>query len=435
MPSTTPTARLTHPDWCRSAAIYQVNTRQFTAEGTLAAARRELPRLRELGVTILWLMPIHPIGEQQRKGTLGSPYAVRDYLAVNPELGTLEDLRGFVADAHALGLYVILDWVANHSAWDNPLTIEHPEWYARDWRGRFTPTPWWDWHDVIDFDYTQPELRAYMSAALQYWVREVDVDGFRCDVAAFVPTDFWEQVRRDLEAIKPVFLLAEAEDRELHRSAFDMSYGWSWHNALHAIAHGKGDVGGLRGFHSWHEKGFGRNALRMLFVSNHDKNSWEGTEYELFGAALDAAIVLSVVSDGMPLIYNGQEAGNMRRLAFFEKDPITWQPHRYADFYRQLFALKREQPALWNGLWGAPMINVVTGDAGRELAFVRAAHDGSAVAAFFRLSSDAAELTIAEMPHAGTYRDAFDGSEQQLAGGTTLTLPGWGYRVLVRDPA
>jgi 1,4-alpha-glucan branching enzyme len=431
--STLPTERLLHPDWCRDAAIYELNTRQFTAEGTLAAAQRELPRLRALGVTIIWLMPIHPIGELRRKGTLGSPYAVRDYLAVDAQLGSFADLRSFVAAAHALGLYVILDWVANHSAWDNPLTEQHPEWYARDWRGSLTPTPWWDWDDVVDFDYSQPGLRDYMSAAMQFWVREAAVDGFRCDVAGFVPTDFWERVRRDLEAIKPVFLLAEAEDRELHRRAFDMSYGWSWHNALHAIAQGKGDVGGLRGFYSWHEKGFGRDALRMLFVSNHDKNSWEGTEYELFGDALDAAIVLSVVSDGLPLIYNGQEAGNRRRLAFFEKDPIDWQPHRYAEFYGTLLAFKRAQPALWNGAWGAPMINIVTGAPQQELAFVRAAADGSAVAAFFRLSNSAGDLTIDAMPQAGDYRDAFDGSRQQLVDGSVLTLPAWGWRVFVRD--
>lgn len=170
--------------------IYQLNQRQLTAEGTFTAAEAHLPRIRELGATIVWLMPINPIGEQQRKGELGSPYAVQDYYRVNPEFGDLDDLRHFVTTAHELGLHVILDWVANHTAWDNVLVRDHPEWYSRNWRGDFTPTPWWDWDDVIDLDYSNPELRRYMTEAMAYWVREAGVDGFRCDVAGYVPTDF-----------------------------------------------------------------------------------------------------------------------------------------------------------------------------------------------------------------------------------------------------
>ena len=204
-----PYVQLKHPEWARSATIYQINTRQFTAEGTFRAAEAQLPRLKELGVGILWLMPIHPIGQEQRKGSLGSPYAVADYLAVNPEFGTLADFKHFLAAAHQLGLHVILDWVGNHTAWDNVLVKRHPDWYDHDEHGRMRPTPWYDWEDIIDLDYSRPELRRYMTESLLFWVRDVGVDGFRADAAGLSPLDFWEQAARELRAVKPVFMLAE----------------------------------------------------------------------------------------------------------------------------------------------------------------------------------------------------------------------------------
>ncbi len=353
-----PDVRIEHPEWSRNATIYQINTRQFTAEGTFRAAEQHLPRLKELGATILWLMPVQQIGEKNRKGTLGSPYAVKDYYSVEPALGTLEDLRHFVDAAHDAGMYVILDWVANHTAWDSNLVTEHPEWYDRDWKGDFRPTPWWDWDDIIDLDYTKPELRRYMAEAMTYWIREVDLDGYRCDVAGFVPIDFWNTVRRELDAIKPVFMLAEWESRDLHAEAFDMTYAWSWNDTMHRIAMGKADLEQLKVYYAWNDKSYPRDAMRMMFVSNHDMNAWAGTEFEQFGDALEAAIVLSVVGEGMPLIYSGQEAGNDRRLEFFERDPIVWREHPQGELYRKLFALKRTNTALWNARWGARMVNV-----------------------------------------------------------------------------
>ena len=323
----TPYVRISHPEWTRNATIYQINTRQFTAEGTFAAAEAHLPRLKDLGADILWIMPIHPIGEVNRKGELGSPYAVRDYLAVNPEFGTLEELRHLVAAAHELGMYVILDWVANHTAWDNHLVTDHPDWYLRDWKGDFCPTPWWDWDDIIDFDYTSPELRQYMTEALKYWVRETDIDGYRCDVAGFVPTDFWENARAELDEIKAVFMLAEWESKDLHAAAFDMTYSWHWNDTVHRICHGTLDSSALEVYYAWNDKHWPAEAMRMMFVSNHDKNAWEGTEFEQFGDGLEAAMVLSVISEGMPLVYNGQEAGYDKRLEFFERDPIQWREH------------------------------------------------------------------------------------------------------------
>jgi glycosidase len=425
-----PGVELTHPDWSRDATIYQINQRNFTTEGTFRAAEEHLPRLRELGVDILWLMPVHPIGEQNRKGGLGSPYAVKDYLGVNPEFGTLEDLRHFVAAAHDHGFHVILDWVANHTAWDNPLVEQHPEWYARDWKGDFRPTPWWDWDDIIDLDYDNEDLRRYMTEAMKYWVREADVDGYRCDVAGFVPLDFWENARRELDEIKPVFMLAEWESRDLHVRAFDMTYGWSWNETLHKIAHGKADVEALKVYYAWNDRFYQRDAYRMLFVSNHDKNAWEGTEYEQFGDALVPAIVLSIVSEGMPLIYNGQEAGSDRRLVFFEKDEIEWRDDEQGELYRRLLAFRKAHPALRNGAAGGRMVRVPNTAEAAVLSFVRAV-EGDRVFAAFNFSGEEQTVTLGDGPQAGTWTDGLSGEQVELATDQSYTLPAWGHQVLV----
>ena len=423
---------LEHPDWSKAAVLYQVNQRQLTPEGTFRAAEAHLPRIRDLGVDIVWLMPVNPIGQRNRKGELGSPYAVRDYYAVNPEFGDLDDLRHFVATAHDLGLRVILDWVANHTAWDNVLVEEHPEWYARDWKGDFRPTPWGDWDDVIDLDYSHEGLRRYMTEAMAYWVREADVDGYRCDVAGFVPTDFWENVRRELDEIKPVFMLAEWETRDLHTRAFDLTYAWSWNEAVHDIAMGRTDLDALRVYYAWNERAWPHDSMRMTFVSNHDKNAWEGTEYEQFGDALHASIVLSVVGDGLPLIYNGQEAGSDKRLEFFTKDQIDWrEDDEQGELYRRLLALKKRHHALWNGRWGARMVRVPNTDESTVLSFVRA-HDDDVVFAVVNFSAEEQVVTFGEGPHHGRYTDAFSEETVSFDSSTSLTMPPWGYRVLTR---
>lgn len=428
----TPPVRIHHPEWSKNAVIYQLNTRQFTPEGTLAAAQQQLPRLKRLGVDIVWLMPIHPIGAVNRKGTLGSPYSVRDYYGVNAELGTLADLKQFVQAAHALEMHVILDWVANHTAWDNPLVNEHPDWYARDWKGDFRPTPWWDWPDIIDLDYDLPEVRRYMTEAMAYWVRVADVDGYRCDVAGFVPIDFWNTVRRELDAIKPVFLLAEWDARDLHAEAFDMTYGWNWNEVMHAIATGRADVNALYIYYSWNEKAYPRDIMRMLFVSNHDHNAWEGTEFERFRDALEATIVLSVVSEGMPLIYNGQEAGNDQRLAFFEKDPIVWRDHPHNELYRRLIALKKGHTALWNARWGARMVHVPNNVLNKVLSFVRR-DENDKIFAVFNLSPEPQTVTFADRLYHGHYVEYFTQETAELNAATQLEMAPWSYRVYVQS--
>jgi glycosidase len=356
---------------------------------------------------------------------------VKDYYGVNPEFGTLADLRRLVDAAHGLGLKVILDWVPNHTAWDNPLAAEHPDWYQHDWKGAFRPTPWFDWADIINLDYRSPGLRRYMTEVMKYWVRDVGIDGFRCDVAGFIPLDFWNNLRRELDAIKPVFMLAEWESRDLHAEAFDATYAWSWYEAMHQVCTGRAGVGALFNYYAWNEGFYPENIMRMTFVSNHDKNSWDGTEFEQFGAGVEAAIVLSVVSEGLPLLYNGQEAGNAKRLQFFEKDPIQWREHPHGELYRRLFALKKANSALWNAHWGARMVQVVNSAPERVFSFVRD-NGRDKVFAVFNFSGEARTVKFTDGPYAGAYADAFSGERVQFPADAELALPAWGWRVFVK---
>jgi 1,4-alpha-glucan branching enzyme len=428
---TAPRYDVDHPIWSRNASLYEINLRHFTPEGTFAAAQAQLPRLKALGVDIVWLMPIHPIGEKRRKGLLGSPYAVRDFMAVNPEFGSLDDLKRLVAEAHRLGLHVILDWVGNHTSWDNVLVASHPQWYDHNRKGEFRPTPWYDWDDIIDLDYGKPELQHYMQEALKYWVRTADVDGYRVDAAGLVPLQFWEDARCQLAAIKPVFMLGEWEDRDLHESAFDASYAWTWWNSLRDLVAGKADIGVLNTYYAWNRKFYPKQAYRMLYTTNHDKNSWEGTEFEIFGPAVNDAIVFSFVSEGIPLIYNGQEAGNRKRLKFFERDPIEWKVSPYADLYRKLLALKKQNTALWNGQYGATMEPVPNDAPQQVFSFVRA-NARDKVFGVFNLSAQPANVRFKDDIQFGQYHDFDSGDSVRIDADAQMTMAPWSYRVLVR---
>ncbi|WP_144096993.1 alpha-amylase family glycosyl hydrolase [Croceicoccus sediminis] len=427
-----PYVELTHPEWSKDAVLYQINTRQFTEEGTFRAAEKELPRLKELGVDILWLMPIHPIGEKNRKGTLGSPYSVQDYYEVNPEFGTKEDLKHFVDAAHAQGFHVILDLVANHTAWDNELAAKHPDWYEKDWKGDFRPTPWWDWSDIIDLDWSKPGVRQHVGEAMEYWVREFDIDGYRADVAGYVPIDFWETERARLDAIKPVFMLAEWKTPDLTRKAFDAVYAWEWHSTVKNIAAGKADATALFGYYAENESNWPREAMRLTYIANHDSNAWEGTQYENFGDALPAFMALSFTGEGLPMVYNGQEACNAKRLEFFEKDTIDWsqgEDCQLGDLTRDLIAFRKANPALANGQWGARMQQVVNDKPKQLFAWVRQ-QDGNKVVGLFNLSAQPVRAKLADALAAGTYTEFGTGESVTIADEGTVTLPAWGYRLL-----
>ena len=423
-----PPVEITNADWTRDAVLYQLNTRQFTQEGTFAAAQKQLPRLAAMGVDIIWLMPIHPIGELNRKGSMGSPYAVRDYRGVNPDLGTEAEFRAFVDEAHRLGLKVILDWVANHSAFDNPLTVSHPEWYTRTPEGALMSPNGTDWTDVADLDYAQPALRRYMTESLVYWVREFGVDGYRADVAGYVPTDFWETARAELDKVKPVFLLAEWEERDLHTRAFDVTYAWTWKDAMQRTVKDGSGAGAMRGYYAEQAESWPHAALRMVYTDNHDQNSWDRVASDIYGPAYEAAIALSFVGSGLPLIYNGQEADLDRKLLFFEKDPISWKVGRHDALFRKLIALKTTQPALHNGRFGVAMVEVPTSAASDVYAFTRGAA-GERVFAVFNLSPRPHSITFSQARHHGSYTDALTGAPARFSSGETLDLPAWGYRI------
>lgn len=425
-----PFVALKHPEWSKNATIYEVNVRQFTKEGNFKAFEAHLPRLKEMGVDIIWLMPIHPIGEKNRKGKLGSYYAVKDYLGVNPEFGTMDEFKSLVKKIHSMGMYVIIDWVANHTAWDNPLATEHPEWYTKTREGNFQPTPWYDWDDIIDLDYDHPELRKYMTEALKFWVKEADIDGYRCDTGGFIPTDFWDNARAEMDAIKPVFMLAEWESRDLHKNAFDMTYAWSLWDKMHNATVGNKGIGGLVEYMAHDVNTFPKGGYRMTFTDNHDKNSWEGNQFSNFGAALPACIVFTGVVNGMPLIYSGQEAGLDRSLAFFEKDEIVWKNHPNADLFKSIFKLKHENQALWNGDWGGEMVRIYSDKMDEVISFSREKNN-NIVIPIINFTKKPVKVKLNTKYYKGTYKNWFTNKMITLNGEDTMDLAPWEYVVLV----
>lgn len=422
---------ITHPEWSKNATIYEVNLRQYTQEGTFAAFEKHLPRLKKMGVDIIWLMPIHPIGEKNRKGSLGSYYSVKDFKGINPEFGTMKDFQHLVDQIHSMGMYVIIDWVGNHSAWDNPLATEHPEWYTKTRAGNFQPTPWYDWDDVIDFDYDQPDFRKYMTEALKFWVKEANIDGYRADVAGFIPVDFWENARKELDEIKPVFMLAEWESRDLFKKSFDMTYSWSLWEQLR-IAVNQQKLPGLVEYLSHDVNSVPRNAYRMTFTDNHDKNSWEGNPYLNFGEGLKTAIVMTGVVNGMMLCYSGQEAGLNRSLKFFEKDPIDWKYNENEVLFNKLFHLKHKNQALWNGKYGGEMIRVVNDQQDKIISFHREKNT-DAVLPILNFSKETVKVNLDTKYFQGKYKELFTGKLFNLKEKTSLEMAPWSYLVLVKE--
>jgi alpha-amylase len=426
-----------HPAWSRHAVIYEVNVRQYTPEGTLAALQRHLPRLRQLGVDILWLMPVQPIGRKNRKGALGSYYAIADYTAVNPEFGTEADFKSFVNAAHRQGMKVILDWVANHTAFDHPWTTQHKDYYvtradgtiinARDNEGHDT-----DWTDVAELNFDNAGLRRAMINDMRWWLDRTGLDGFRCDVAGGVPTDFWVDARRELAKTRPdLFLLAEAEDPRIH-AAFDMTYAWQLHHLLNDIAQGKKSTAVLDGYFAMDDSLFGGDAYRMTFTSNHDENSWNGTEFERMGANHQPAFVLNATSQrSMPLLYAGQEVSMKKRLRFFEKDTVDWSGPSLARFYRSVFDLKHGQAALANGAWGGAQTPLRTDGGDRVYAYTRTKGANTVLVAL-NFGDTATSASYRGLSRPGRYTDWFTKAPIALEAQGRVEIPAHGYRVLVR---
>ena len=416
----------TPPEWSYNATIYEVNIRQNTPEGTFNAFAEDIPRLKEMGVKILWLMPIHSIGEKNRKGTLGSYYSIVDYTGVNPEFGTKEDFRNLVQKAHDHDMKLILDWVANHTAWDAVWTETNPEFYETDEEGNFFP-PVDDWEDVIQLDVENPEMQEQMIQAMEYWVRDYGVDGYRADVAYMVPTDFWVQARERLDQIKPVFMLAEAEEPELHR-AFDMSYAWDYAQTIRDIGSGEADLSDLDEALSTNFERFNRSDFRMFFTTNHDENSWSGSDPDLYGENFENFAVLSATVWGMPLVYNGQESGLDKQLEFFEKDEIEWGDYKYEEFYRTLLHLNRDNRSLWNGEQGGSYLKSST-DRDDVIFSYKRVTDSDRVFVVLNFSDEEVEFTF-DSGSQGIWNDVFSGDEVEI--NATMRLDGHSHKLLER---
>jgi len=426
----TPTVIPAHiPEWTKNAVIYEVNIRQYTPEGTFKAFETHLPRLKELGVDVLWLMPIHPISEKNRKGSLGSYYSVKDYKAVNPEFGTMDDFMALVNKAHEMGFKVIIDWVANHTGWDNQWIVDHKDWYTQDSLGNVIP-PNPDWSDIADLNFNSQPMRRAMIDAMDFWVRETNIDGFRCDVAWGVPQDFWEAATASLDSIKQVYMLAEDEDHPgLLEKAFESNYAWKLHHIVNEVAQGKKTAADIQKYYTDSVSRYAKGSFPMQFITNHDENSWAGSEYERMGEAVKTLATLTFTIEGIPLIYSGQEAGLKKRLLFFEKDTINWSNLEMQKFYQSLVSLKKNNVALWNGVAGGPKKFVETSAPQQVLAFTREKEDNQALA-IFNLSAQPVEATI-QLPQAGDYKEYFSGEEKTFEKGSTLKLEQWGYQVFV----
>jgi glycosidase len=423
------------PEWSKNANLYEVNIRQYTPEGTFDAFAEHLPRLREMGVDILWFMPIHPISEKNRKGPLGSYYAVRDYKAVNPDFGTEQDFREMVEKAHNLGMKVILDWVPNHTAFDNVWIEAHPDWYTRNEKGEIIHPKGTDWTDVADLDYDNQEMRAAMTDAMSYWITEFDIDGYRCDVAGEVPNDFWKKNNETLFKLKPVFMLAEADGPSLHEAGFHMTYNWGLHNRMNQLASGKISLAELDAFMKEDTARYGPRAYRMNFITNHDENSWNGTIGERLGDAADAMAVLAFTIDGMPLIYSGQEAGLDKRLKFFEKDTIDWGEFSKAEFYGRLLQLKNKNQALWNGIHGGKYTRINTDNNAHIFCYFRE-KAGHQVVVTLNLSDQEQGFSTTDLLPDAEFTRLSTGEMVNPSSWSTepMRLEPWGYRVLSYIP-
>jgi len=409
--------------WAQGSNIYEVNVRQYTVEGTFAAFREHLPRLQEMGVEILWLMPVTPISVEKRQGTLGSYYACSSYTKINPEFGTVEDFRSLVNDVHARGMKIIIDWVANHTGCDHHWTKEHPEWYYKNEAGMFYDRN--GWIDVIDLDYSNAAMREAMIRSMEYWIRECDIDGFRCDMAHLVPLDFWMTARKACDAIKSLFWLAETENIEYH-DVFDCTYAWDWMHKSDQF---------FRGHAPFHE--FVHETVRvtrlpvgctkLMFTSNHDENSWNGTEYEKYGAAAKALAVLSATYQATPLIYSGQELPNEKQLRFFDKDEIAWEKGLKLDsFYGSLLGLRKYSNAVRYG-----ELEILFSE-DEIFAFLRK-HEERLVLVILNLSGrEKARIKLSSQYFDGVFESVFSGLRYEFAFEMEFEPEPWGFIVYHR---
>ena len=426
------TGKIEVPAWARNATLYELNIRQFTPEGTFQAIVPHLDRLADMGVDIIWLMPVHPISETKRKGSLGSYYAVNDFREVNPEFGSLRDLQVLITSAQNRGMKVIIDWVPHHTGWDHSWITEHPEWYSKDSLGNIIDPineeegkPW-GWTDVAELDLSNQDMRAEMISDMIYWLETTSIDGFRVDHAHGLPDDYWNQVSEALALLdRPIFMLAEGEEPRLRNERnFVATYGWRFHHAMNEIASGEKTVNELDSILLEDREQY-TYGYHIYFTSNHDENSWAGTVMERLGNGHKAFAVLAHTIDGMPLIYSGQEEPMTKRLEFFEKDAIKWKAYAYAPFYKTLSRLKKRNKALWNGEDGGESVRINTSD--NVYAFKREKDDASIVV-IINLSDEPQTTKLNE--DVERMRDVFGEGKRGFKKDADIPLEPWQYIVL-----
>lgn len=413
-----------HPYWIMQGNIYEVNVRQYTQEGTFNAFAKHLDRLKDMGVQTLWFMPINPISKKDRKGTLGSYYAVADYTAINPEFGNMDDWKSLVKLAHSKGMKVIIDWVPNHTGADHGWLYRHPDFFRKDSTGHAAVA--FDWVDTRQLDYNNKELQDSMTASMAFWIKNSDIDGFRCDVAGEVPDKFWSYCIPQLRKLKYVFMLAEADKPSVHVDGFDASYGWDYFAMTKRIAAGERPAFAIDSVLARVDAKYPPNALKMLFTSNHDENSWNRADYETMPGEIHApfAVLTQTMKRNVPLIYSGQEEPVLRKIEFFEKDPITLGKFARAEFYKTLLNLRKRNAALASN---ASFRKVFVGDSSALYAFVRE-KAGKKVFVVVNLSSKPQQVTISDKTLWGTATNVFIGDKQQLSG-TGWNIEPWGYAV------
>ncbi|HQW82997.1 MAG TPA: alpha-amylase family glycosyl hydrolase [Ferruginibacter sp.] len=413
--------------WNKQTNIYEVNLRQYTASGSFADFAKSLPRLKDMGVEILWFMPITPIGIKGRKMSetdLGSYYAVRNYKAVNEEFGTMDDWKKLVKTAHDLDFKVIIDWVANHSALDNPWVKTHPDFYTKDSTGKLLSP--FNWTDVYKLNYKNNVLRDSMIAAMKYWINETGIDGFRCDVAEEVPQDFWKQCIDSLRKVKNVFMLAEGEKPWLHDAGFNTTYTWQNMHLMKELYAGEKSLTYFDSVLNHNISIYPKDASRLYFTSNHDENSWNGTEYEKYGDAAKAfAVFTQTIFQSIPLIYSGQEEPNKKRLQFFVKDTIQWKQYALVPFYKTLLALRKSNPAL---AYDAAYKKLKTSNDKSVFAFLRQ-KENHKVMVVLNFSNQPQKFSINDSTINGEPENIFLGKPEKVTSTEFFSLEPWGYVV------
>ncbi|MEO6330857.1 MAG: alpha-amylase family glycosyl hydrolase [Ginsengibacter sp.] len=422
--------KYSHPEWSFNSNIYEVNVRQYTAEGTFDAFAKHLPRLKEMGVEILWFMPVTPISLKDRKGTLGSYYAAQNYTEINPEFGSIKDFTRLVKSAHDLGFKVIIDWVANHTGNDNIWIDLHPDFFCYDEHTKQIIHPN-GWEDVSKLDFKNTDMQDAMIDAMKFWITCADIDGFRCDMAHLVTLDFWKKAKEELDKIKAeLFWLAECEEPDYHQ-VFDATYTWQWMHKTEEFIKNKQQPHELFQVLKHYDFAFPKDAFRAYFTSNHDENSWNGTEHEKYGDAAKLFAVFSCTWNGLPMIYSGQELPNHKRLKFFDKDQIEWGDGcMLHDFYKTLLYLRKTNKALCAGESNIVTSKLSTNSDDKIFAFVRSIEE-EAVIVILNFSSELINVELKNI--AGVFKNVFNEEYFSPRINSTLPIERWGYYVFERS--